>query len=151
MKKKYFDEYGRGSRLYRIYSHMKERCYSPNTKCYRNYGGRGIAICEEWKNDYLEFKNWALTNGYREDLTIDRIDNDGDYCPQNCRWADTFLQASNKRNNHLLTLNGKTKTLSQWSRECGLKITTIYMRVKQYGWTVEEALTTPPQSREGSV
>ena len=108
-------------------------------------------ICDEWKNDYLEFKKWALANGYRDDLTIDRIDNDGNYCPQNCRWVDKFAQQNNKRNNHLLALNGETKTLSQWSRECGLKITTIYMRVYQYGWSVEKALTTPTQKRGDAV
>ena len=147
MKRKYFDEYGINSRLYRIYNHMKDRCYRPNDKRYRDYGGRGIVICEEWKNDYLEFKNWALANGYRDDLTIDRINNDGNYCPQNCRWVDRFVQGNNTRNNHLLTFNGETKTLSQWSRESGLKITTIYMRIYQYGWTIEEALTTPLQNR----
>ena len=151
MKKKYFDEYGINSRLYRTYNHMKDRCYRQNDKRYCDYGGRGIVLCEEWKNDYLEFKNWALTNGYRDDLTIDRIDNDGNYCPQNCRWVDTFVQQNNKRNNRLLTFNGETKTLSQWSRECGLKITTIYMRVYQYGWTIEEALTTPTQNRGEAV
>jgi len=86
----------RNKRLYAIWSGMKQRCTNPNIRCYKNYGGRGISVCKEWL-DFIPFKNWALANGYRDDLTIDRINVDGNYCPDNCRWATWKEQANNKQ------------------------------------------------------
>lgn len=142
MRKKYFDEYGCSSKLYYSWKHMKERCYNPTCRDYRHWGGRGITVCDAWKNDFLAFKEWALANGYKEGLTIDRIDNDGNYEPSNCRWATRAEQSNNRSCLHYLTYQGETKTISEWSRITGIKITTLYMRLNTYGWSVEKALTT---------
>lgn len=147
MKPKYFDEYGISSRLYRIWAHMKERCYNDKCRDFKYYGKRNIAVCDIWNNDFLEFKKWAVANGYKEMLTLDRIDFNGNYEPQNCRWVTRKEQNNNKRDNHLITFNGMTKTLSAWASETGLNITTIFMRINKYNWSVEKALTTPSKKR----
>jgi hypothetical protein len=87
-----------GSRLYRIWKNMKTRCFNQKVKSYKDYGGRGITICDEWCNSFEAFETWALSNGYADDLTIDRINNDWNYCPDNCKWATKKEQANNKRN-----------------------------------------------------
>lgn len=105
-----------GTRLYRIWRSMKQRCIDRGCPAYKDYGGRGILICEEWF-DYTKFKEWALSNGYSEELSIDRIDVNGNYEPSNCRWATRIEQANNKRNNHRITIGDRTQTLAQWMRE----------------------------------
>lgn len=137
---------GRRHRLYTIWSQMKNRCYNSNTDTYKHYGGRGISMCDEWKNDYMSFYTWAITNGYRDDLTIDRIDNDGNYCPENCRWADAVTQQNNTRHNRKLTLNGKTQTIAEWIRELHIKYGVLEHRVHR-GWSDERILTTPIKTR----
>ena len=126
--------YSHKERLYNIWKHMRTRCNNANTKDYQNYGGRGIRVCDEW-NEYLPFREWALSHGYNEHLTIDRIDNDGDYCPENCRWATNTTQVRNRRKTVKLSYNGETRALTEWCEIFGLNIKTCYNRLHNYGWT----------------
>ena len=128
--------------LYRIWSNAKSRCFDVNCKSYKNYGGRGITVCDEWKDDFQAFYDWAMANGYKEGLSIDRIDNNGNYEPSNCRWTTVKEQSNNRRNNRYLEFRGEKKTASQWAELLGIKTSTIYSRLK-YGWSVEETLTKP--------
>ncbi len=117
-------------RLRNILSGMKTRCSNPNHKDYKNYGARGIKVCDEWLNDTDLFIKWALNNGYQDNLTIERIDNNGDYNPDNCKWATVKEQQSNTRNNRMLTINGESNTLQQWADKTSLNKTTIHERIK---------------------
>lgn len=130
----------RQERLYGIWKGIKVRTHNTHHKDYKYCGAKGITICDEWDKSYEAFKEWALNNGYRDDLTIDRIDNSSNYCPENCRWADLYTQANNKSNNHLITYNGKTQNMTQWAREIGVRRELIKDRLKS-GWSVEDALT----------
>ena len=103
------------TRLYRIWHSMKTRCYNPNDAHYKDYGSRGITICDEWKNDFIAFKQWATESGYSEKLSIDRKDNDKGYYPDNCRWTNIKVQANNRRNNTRIFFNGETHTISEWA------------------------------------
>lgn len=129
--------------LYRTYGNMKARCNNPNLPNYYNYGGRGISVCEEWQNSYASFRSWALANGYDKGLTLDRIDNNGNYEPTNCRWVDMKIQSNNKRTNVRLTYNGETHTIMEWSEITGLHYNTIQDR-KNKGYSIEEILKTKP-------
>ena len=131
------------TRLYGIWSDMRLRCYDEKNIAYHRYGGRGITICDEWKNDVKAFYDWATANGYKDSLTIDRIDNDGNYCPENCRWATVKEQASNRRSNILVTHNGKTQTMKEWANEVGIPYKVVWARVQKLGWSAERALTDP--------
>lgn len=135
------------SRLYGIWNAMKQRCNNPNVKEYNFYGGRGIKVCDEWSHDYTSFERWMLDNGYSEEekrgkCTLDRIDVNGDYCPENCRLATQKQQANNTRKNRLLTYNGSTKTVSEWADFMGMNANTLRSRLS-YGWSVERCLTQP--------
>lgn len=127
--------------LYTVWNSMKGRCMNPKDPSYRNYGARGISICDEWL-DFRCFYEWAMASGYTKGLTIERINNDGDYCPENCCWIPREEQSANRRMNRFLTFAGQTKTMSQWAKEFGLKRETIRDRIKR-GWSVEKAITTP--------
>lgn len=127
------------TRIYHTYKHMKQRCYNKNCKDFKDYGGRGITICDEWLNDFMAFYNLAYENGYKDTLTIDRIDNNKGYEPSNCRWISNQEQQNNKRNNVLLTYNGKTQTMAQWVECLGLKSGTVRMRHHR-GWSDKECL-----------
>lgn len=131
------------TRLYGIWSDMRLRCYDEKNIAYHRYGGRGITICDEWKNDVKAFYDWATANGYKDSLTIDRIDNDGNYCPENCRWATVKEQASNRRSNILVTHNGKTQTMKKWANEVGTPYKVVWARMQKLGWSAERALTEP--------
>lgn len=128
--------------IYKTWQSMKKRCYEKSSNRYKEYGARGIKICDEWK-DYSTFREWALKNGYKKGLTIDRIDVNGNYCPENCRWATYKEQANNTRRNAYITAFGKTMTASQWEEETGIKQGTILSRIKVLRWSATEALTTP--------
>ena len=131
-----------GTRLYHIWNGMNARCNNPNSKDYRLYGARGISVCDEWK-DSSKFFAWALNNGYNDSLTLDRIDCDKNYEPNNCRWISNSLQQTNKRNNHFIEFNGETHCISEWARITGIPKVTILLRIKR-GWTPVEALMIPP-------
>lgn len=140
------------TRLYKIWIGMKNRCDNPNNYNYVNYGGRGIKVCDEWDVSYEAFRDWALSNGYTDRLTIDREDCNGDYEPLNCRWVNNKKQANNRRSNKYITFDGETHTLSEWGDITGIKPNTIRMRLDVYGYTVEEALnldryTTPTKAK----
>lgn len=139
------------TRLYSVWLSMRERCNCETSDAYSFYGGRGIAICEEW-NDFSVFEKWALSSGYDETAkthvcTLDRIDYNKGYSPDNCRWVDSVVQSNNQRSNVLITFNGKTQTRAQWAREKGWRYELIRDRIDRYGWSVERALNEPP--REG--
>lgn len=127
--------------LYGVWSAMKHRCNNPNATHYEDYGGRGISVCDEWRSDYTAFRNWALLTGYQEGLTIDRIDNNGNYCPENCRWVTSVAQANNRRSNIMVTFNGETHNLKQWSDILGIRYGKLHQRFAA-GWTPEKAFTT---------
>lgn len=128
-----------GSRLYTIWQAMKDRCYNINFKRYKDYGGRGIKVCDEWLNDFQAFYDWAMTNGYGDTLTIDRSDNNGNYDPNNCRFITLKQQNRNRRSNVNVTINGTTKCLMEWCEILGVKYPTALYRI-HHNWGVERAL-----------
>ena len=133
----------RHSKEYGIWVSMRNRCSNPNVKAYANYGGRGIKVCDRWQS----FENFYADMGARPDgMTLERIDNDGDYEPSNVRWATRAEQANNKRNNRLLSFDGVTKTLAQWADGLGVSHATLVMRLKQ-GWPIDKAVTLPQQNK----
>ena len=124
---------------------MLSRCYKKYDKNYSNYGGRGIKMCSEWRGreGFQNFYEWAINHGYKDNLSIDRIDVNGNYCPENCRWATMTVQQNNRRDNKNITFNGKTQTLMQWCNELNLIYDRVLARINVLGWTVEEAFTIP--------
>ena len=133
------------TRLYHIHQNMRDRCNNQNNACYENYGGRGIKVCKEWDgaSGFEAFRKWSVENGYNENdtsISIDRIDVNGDYCPENCRWADSETQGNNTTKTVKLTYNGKTQSAAQWARELGLDRHTIYDRIRR-GYPIEYILS----------
>ncbi len=130
------------SKIYRLWQGLKERCEQPRCPNFKNYGGRGIIICTEWRENYLIFREWVLGNGYKDGLTIDRRDNDGNYSPDNCRFVTIKMQSLNKRTNHLLTHFGETKPLTAWASDprCVVGRNTLITRVAR-GWDHSIAIT----------
>lgn len=132
------------TRLYKCYNHMINRCHNSSNIQYKDYGGRGITVCEEWKNDFMSFYNWAMSNGYKDDLTIDRIDVNGNYKPSNCRWVNMQKQNNNRRNNHIIIYNGERKILEEWSRILPINISSAELRYRiMNNWSIEKAFKTP--------
>jgi len=138
-------------RLYSIWSGMKSRCFDQNAPAYHNYGGRGITVCTDWIQ-YVPFRTWALTHGYQDDLTLERVDNDASYSSENCRWIPLAEQAINRRSSLRFTHNSQTKVLKGWSDspECLVKYHTLYARIKQ-GWSLLDAMRTPAYGRKPSA
>lgn len=130
------------TRLYRIWYKMHDRCYNIKSSAYKNYGNRGIIICDKWKNDFMSFYEWAMNNGYSDELTIDRINVNGNYEPSNCRWVNRKFQANNRRNNNIITYNNESLTISEWADKINMNRSTFANRLSS-GWNVEKSITTP--------
>ena len=142
-----FSTHGESStRLYAEWADMKTRCYNSNRHQFKDWGGRGITVCAEWINDYFAFRDWALAHGYRDDLTIDRVNNNLGYSPDNCEWIPFAKQMRNQRTNHLITAFGETKTMSDWAEDprCKVIYTTLRRRMG-FRWNAERAIATPPK------
>lgn len=129
------------TRLAHIWKNMIARCYNPNSKSYKNYGAKGITVCDSWKNDFKIFEKWANKNDYSDNLTLDRIDNSKGYEPINCRWATYKEQANNKTNNVLIEFKNEKHTLSEWAEITGISIKKLRNR-RFKGWETERMLTT---------
>ena len=138
------------TRLYQIWNSMKQRCQNPKTINYRDYGGKGISVCEEWNNDFKRFCAWSMANGYREHLTIDRIDNKKNYEPKNCRWATNKEQQNNTSYTRLFTYNGETLSIMQWAEKTGIHPNMLYKRLYR-GWSIEKSLTTKSLRKWGKT
>lgn len=137
---------GTKTRLYNVWSNMKGRCYDPHDTRYQNYGARGITVCDEWMN-FANFREWAMMTGYKNDAkygecTLERINVNGNYYPDNCRWATIKEQNFNRSSNKILEYKGKKQTLTEWEHEIGCNSYVIGNRLRK-GWTVEEALSIP--------
>ena len=129
----------RQTRLYTIWKDMQYRCYNKKSNRFHRYGLKGVKVCDEWLNSFEAFYEWAMNNGYEDDLSIDRIDANGNYEPSNCRWATAKTQARNKSTNRLLTYKGATKCLAEWCETYNLKQQTVSQRIR-YGWTDTEEI-----------
>lgn len=128
-----------GMRIHDEWRAMKRRCYIPSQRDYAHYGGRGIGVCEEWKDDFQAFYNWAMANGYADNLTLDRKDANGNYEPSNCRWVTQKEQQNNRRNNNRITYNGETLTAMQFSEKYGMNYSTLITRLSR-GWSIEKIM-----------
>jgi len=130
-----------GTKLHNIWKAMNRRCTDAKLSDYHYYGGRGIRVCNEWRDDYCTFRKWALSHGYQNGLTIDRIDTNGNYEPSNCRWVTHREQCNNRRSNRMFTHNGVSASIQQWSDRTGIPYSTLYMRLRN-GWRFEDAIST---------
>lgn len=139
----------RKTRLYNIWNSMKKRCYNSNHQNYKNYGGRGIKVCNEWlgEHGFENFYNWSMNTNYANNLTIDRINVNGDYTPDNCRWATWKEQQNNRRNNRRFYYNGKNLLAREWSELTGINLRTLLNRLYIQNWSIERALTEPIHNR----
>lgn len=134
------------SRLHYAWGNMKSRCYNPNNRFFKRYGGRGITVCEEWRDSFTAFVDWAMENGYRDNLTIDRIDNNKGYSPNNCRWVTAKVQANNRSTSKVYVIDGTAKSISEWCERYTKKKSTVAYRLNA-GWTIEEALELVPRKK----
>ena len=130
------------TRIFRIWGDIKTRCTNPNSRAYKYYGQNNIVMCDEWKNDFQVFNDWAMSNGYADELTIDRIDVNGNYEPSNCRWVGMKVQNRNKHNSRMITYKNETHNLSEWAEILGINYKALFKRLSD-GWSVEKAFSTP--------
>ena len=121
---------------------MRRRCNKETDRRFKDYGGRGITVCKEW-DKFEAFQKWSIENGYNDNLSIDRIDTNGNYEPSNCKWSTTKEQNNNKRNNRILEYNGEAHNVTEWAAILGMSAHTIFSRLDLMGWSVEKALSTP--------
>jgi hypothetical protein len=128
------------TRIYRIWQHMRNRCYNKKVPAYKYYGARGIKVCDEWRNSFESFYEWAMSNGYNDTLTIDRIWVNGNYEPSNCRWATYKVQANNKRSNTRISYKGETMTISELCDKYNLHYHRVHSRMMELGWNIEDAV-----------
>lgn len=131
------------TRLYREWALIKSRCFNKNIKSYKDYGGRGIKMCNEWADSFETFRDWAYQSGYTDELTIERVDHDGDYCPTNCTWIPFNKQQKNRRTSYAIEYNGKTQDLVSWCNELGLPYKNVHNRIYKLGWSFEKAISEP--------
>lgn len=143
MSKVYISHHESRTRLYEIWCGVIKRCENTNAVAYKNYGGRGIKICTEWRNSYPAFRQWAIGNGYREALTLERNDTNGDYCPENCSWIAKSKQPHNTRVSKHVIYQGRSVPPAVLARELGLPEEAFRTRVTKLGWDIELAITTP--------
>ena len=127
---------------------MKSRCYNSNKDNYKYYGALGVTICNEWLTDFKNFYNWSINNGYRENLTLDRINSHESYNPKNCRWTTSEKQQNNKDNNYVIEYNGYRHTLAEWSKILNLKYGTLWARLQKHHWSIEKSFTTPIKTQK---
>jgi hypothetical protein len=132
-----------GHPLHDVWTAMKLRCNLESNEFFHNYGGRGVTVCKEWMDSFQVFYDWALNSGYKKGLSIDRIDNNGNYCPENCRWVSHKINNRNKRTNRLITYKGETKIVTVWAEFLNMPPSVLMHRLNQYKWSVEKAIETP--------
>lgn len=132
-----------GTRLYQSWINMKRRCYYKAHPAYKDYGARGIKVCDEWRNSFKNFAEWSLANGYTDNLTIERVDNDKDYEPYNCKWVNLGDQANNRRSNVKITYNNETHNLSEWCKRLNKDYALVYNRIHKNKWDFERAISEP--------
>jgi hypothetical protein len=135
------------TRIYKIWLGMRQRCYYSNYIEYYLYGGRGIKVCDDWRDNFSSFYEWAMTSGYSDNLTIDRINVNGDYEPVNCRWVTGKAQANNRRNNHYIKFENQTHTMAEWARIKNIPYSCLEERINKLHWTIEDALNIPSRGR----
>lgn len=135
------------SNLYDVWTNIKQRCLNENNPHYKNYGGRGITICDEWLDDFIEFQRWSIENGYKKGLNIDRKDNDKGYFPDNCRFITYIENQNNKRTNTYIEFDNETNTITNWAKKLNINPRTLVTRLDTLHWSVEKALTTPVAKR----
>lgn len=138
------------SRIYHIWKGIKHRCNCRTSNGYKIYGGRGIKVCDEWIKDFKAFYDWSIENGYKDNLTIDRIDNNGNYTPNNCRWVTSKKQANNRSNNHIIVYKNERHTLSEWANIYDIPSRLLRDRIIRSNWSFEKAISTPKRKRTPS-